>query len=61
MKEEPGSTSRKREEGRQNVVIHEGADADPRYDGNEKADDRVDIVQPDESPAPRAETEEERK
>jgi hypothetical protein len=43
-----------REEGRQNVLEHEGAPADPNYDTNEKADDRAEVVQPDsETPAPR--------
>ena len=42
-----------REEGRQNVLEHEGAPADPNYDTNEKADERADVVQPDKTPAPR--------
>ncbi len=45
-----------REEGRQNVLEHEGKPVDPNYDTNEKADDRVEIVEPDgETPSPRAE------
>lgn len=59
MKDEAASTGRKREEGRQNALIHEGADPDPTFDGNENADERVEIVEPDAStPSPRAETEE---
>lgn len=44
-----------REEGKQNPVIHEGADPDPQYDGNERADERVEVVNPEGDPAPRVE------
>ena len=44
----------KREEGRQNSIIHEGAPADPKDDTNEHADEKVEIQQPDGSAAPRA-------
>jgi hypothetical protein len=43
-----------REEGMQNVLIHTGAAPDAGYDGNEHADEKVEIVQPDGSPLPRA-------
>ena len=43
-----------RVEGRQNAVIHEGAPSDEQ-DTNERADQAVEIQQPDGSPAPRAE------
>ena len=45
---------RERDEGRQNVRVHEGASADPGYDTNEEADDKVEIVEPDGSPTPRS-------
>jgi hypothetical protein len=45
--------TRKSEEGRQNVVVHEGAPADPNYDTNEAADDKANIVEPDGSASPR--------
>lgn len=51
------TTGRKRTEGRQNVLVNEGAAPDPSYDGNERADDRVEIVEPDAAPSPRAESE----
>jgi hypothetical protein len=47
MEKEPGDL--------QNPLTHEGAEPDPdQHDGNENADDRVDILQPDGSEAPRA-------
>jgi hypothetical protein len=46
--------SSEREEGRQNVVVHEGAPADPNYDTNEDADEKAEIVEPDGSPTPRS-------
>jgi hypothetical protein len=36
----------------QRPIEHEGAPAE-RYDGNEDADDRVEVVNPDGKPAPR--------
>jgi hypothetical protein len=50
-------SSRQSEEGRQNVIVHEGAPADPNYDTNEGADDKAEIVEPDGSESPRSETE----
>ncbi len=44
----------RREEGKQNPLVHEGAEADPRPDTNERADDRVRIEQPDGHIVPRA-------
>lgn len=43
-----------REEGKQNALVHEGAQADPRPDTNERADDRVRIEQPDGTIVPHA-------
>lgn len=45
MEKEPGDL--------QNPLTHEGADPDNR-DSNENADDKVQILQPDGSEAPRA-------
>ena len=45
MEKEPGDM--------QSPLTHEGADPD-RHDSNEDADDRVEILQPDGSEAPRA-------
>ena len=46
-----------RKEGAQNALIHEGAPSEGSSDTNERADDAVEIQQPDGSPAPRAEEE----
>ena len=43
-----------REEGKQNALVHEGAEADARPDTNEDADSRVRIEQPDGDPVPHA-------
>jgi hypothetical protein len=43
-----------REEGKQNPLVHEGADADSRPDTNEGADARVRIEQSDGEPVPHA-------
>jgi hypothetical protein len=43
-----------REEGKQNALVHEGADADSRPDTNEGADAKVRIEQPDGRPVPHA-------
>ena len=43
----------KRHEDLQNPLTHEGADPDD-HDSNENADEKVDILQPDGSEAPRA-------
>ena len=40
-------------EGRQNAIVHEGASSSEE-DTNERADDAVEIQQPDGSEAPRA-------
>lgn len=52
--QEPQSTGSERNEGRQNAIIHEGADPDPTSDGKH-ADERTRVVEPDSSPSPRAE------
>ena len=57
----PADEGRKSKEGRQNVVVHEGAPADPNSDTNEDADEKVEIVEPDGSPTPRSSEEEEPK
>lgn len=44
-----------REEGKQNPLVHAGADADDRGDTNEGADARVRIEQPDGRRVPEAE------
>jgi hypothetical protein len=54
MSEEPRKQP-SRNEGLQNPLTHEGAAPDPAYDSNERADDRVDIIEPDGTPSPRAE------
>ncbi|HWL65719.1 MAG TPA: hypothetical protein VNP73_07075 [Actinomycetota bacterium] len=46
--------SKERKEGLQNPVIHEGAPSQPEHDTNEKADDRIEIVEPDGTDSPRA-------
>lgn len=43
-----------REEGMQNPIDDVGAAPDPNYDGNERADDRVRIEEPDGGESPRA-------
>ncbi len=43
-----------RAEGGQHAIIHEGAAADRAYDTNEGADEKVQIVEPDGTPSPRA-------
>jgi hypothetical protein len=40
-------------EQRQNPLIHEGAPPDPLYDGNERAENRVTILQPSGEPITR--------
>jgi hypothetical protein len=50
----PQSTGSERKDGRQNAVIHEGAEPDPLSDGKH-ADERTQVVEPDSSPSPRAE------
>ncbi len=52
-KERSTSDPDEREEGRQNVLMHEGVEND-RRDSNESADEKVEIVEPDGSPSPRA-------
>ena len=43
------------DDGLQHPLTHEGADPEPGYDSNERADDRVRIEQPSGEEAPRAE------
>lgn len=43
------------DDGLQHPLVHEGGGAAPTDDTNEKADDKVDIVQPSGDPAPHAE------
>ncbi len=43
------------DDGLQNPLTHTGADPEPGYDSNERADDRVRIEQPSGEEAPRAE------
>ncbi len=52
-KERSTSPPDEREEGRQNVLEHESGEKD-RRDSNETADEKVEIVEPDGSPSPRA-------
>lgn len=42
------------DEDKQNPIVDVGADPDPNLDGNERADEKVRIEQPDGSEAPRA-------
>ena len=46
--------SKEREEGLQNPLIHEGVPPEGDRDTNEKADDRVEVVEPDGSESPRS-------
>ena len=52
MSEQNGGSAKGDRDDLQSPLIHEGARAE-QYDGNEAADDKVEVVEPDGRPSPR--------